>query len=475
MTSTTVTAGPPAAPRRRFRPEPEVRRLSWMVLVNTFGNGLFMTVSALYFTRVAGLGVGQVGIGLTAAGVCGVAASIPAGRAADRWGSRRMLIVLSLAGAAGMASYALVHSFGVFLLVVCAETAVDRGAAAVRNALYADALPKATRVRGRAYLRAVTNVGIGAGAAVAALALQADTRGAYLAAILADAASFLVVAAMLPRIPTAARGADTSPEAGAEADPDASASPEATAEAAPDAGASPEATADPEATAEAAPDAGAGPEATADAGAVLPDAVRRGALRDLPYLAVTALNALLTVQFAVLNVGIPLWVVRETDAPRAVVAAALLLNTVLVVAFQVRATRATRDLHSAARACRLSGLLLAGSCLVVAVSRGLPAAAAAAVLLAAVVLETAGEVFSQAGGWLLSYDLADPGATGAYQGVFQAGASAGMMLGPALITSVAIGHGPLGWAVPGALFALSGAAMVPAVRWAERRRAHRTG
>jgi len=92
------------------------------------------------------------------------------------------------------------------------------------------------------------------------------------------------------------------------------------------------------------------------------------------------------------------------------------------------------------------------------------------VLLAAVALETAGEVLSQAGGWLLSYDLADPRATGAYQGVFNAGASAGLMAGPAVVTATALGHGPVGWAVPAALFALGGAAMVPAVRWAERRR-----
>ncbi|WP_225849046.1 MFS transporter [Streptomyces sp. HPF1205] len=417
MTSTAVKAGPPAAPRRLLHPDPVIRRLSWMVLVNTFGNGLFMTVSALYFTRVVGLGVGRVGVGLTAAGLCGVVSSIPAGRASDRWGSRRVLIVLCVAEAAGMASYVLVHSYAVFLLVVCAETAVDRGAATARNALYADALPQQTRVAGRAYLRAVTNVGIGAGAALAALALQADTRGAYVAAILANAASFAAVAAMLPGIPVVVRAADAAPDAGAE-----------------------------------------------------PGASRRGALRDLPYLVVTSLNALLTLQFAVLTVGIPLWVVRDTHAPRAVVGATMILNTVLVVAFQVRATRATRDLRSAARACRWSGLLLAGACLVVAASHGLPAAAASAVLLAAVVMQTAGEVFSQAAGWLLSYDLADPNATGAYQGVFNAGSSAGLMAGPAVVTATAIGHGPAGWAVPAAVFALSGAAMVPAVRWAEHRR-----
>ncbi|CAG7644051.1 MFS transporter [Actinacidiphila bryophytorum] len=416
MTSAAAKAGPPAAPRRGLHPDPVVRRLSWTVLVNTFGTGLFMTVSALYFTRVAGISVGRVGTGLTAAGLCAIAASVPAGRAADRWGSRRVLVVLSLVQAAGMAAYTLVHGFAVFLVVVCAETAVNSASAAVRNALYADTLPRATRVAGRAYLRAVTNVGIGAGAALAALALQADTRTAYDTVILANAASFVAVAAMLPGIPLAGRAPDDAETAPA------------------------------------------------------PAARRGGALRDGPYLLVTGLNAVLAVQFAVFSVGIPLWVVRETEAPRAVVAGAMILNTVLVVAFQVRATRGTHDPRSAARACRTSGLLLAASCAVIAASHGLPAAAAALVLLAAVVLQTAGEVLSQAGGWLLSYDLADPAATGAYQGVFNAGSSAGFMVGPAVVTATALAHGPAGWAVPAGLFAAAGAAMAPAVRWAERRR-----
>ncbi|MFD9821213.1 MFS transporter [Streptomyces violascens] len=408
-----MTTATRAARTRMLHPDPLVRRLSWILLVNTVGTGLFITVSALYFTRIVGLGVGQVGLGLTLAGICGVAASVPAGRAADRWGSRRVLIVLTVVEAAGMASYTLVRSFAVFLVVVCAETAVDRGSAVVRNTLYADVLPKETRVAGRAYLRAVTNVGLGVGAALAAVALQLDTRTAYVVVILTNAASFAIVAAMLLSIPAGGMRDTAAP----------------------------------------------------------PVAKPRGAVRDLPFFVVTVLNALLGLQFAVLNVGIPLWVARETSAPRAVIAASMILNTVLVVALQVRATRGVLDPGSAARTCRTAGLLLAAACLVIAVSHGLSPVAATLVLMTAVLLQGLGEVLSQAGGWLLSYELADPRATGAYQGVFNAGMSAAMMVGPALITSTAIGHGPAGWAIPTALFAVSGAAMLPAVRWAERRRA----
>ncbi|MEU8837318.1 MFS transporter, partial [Streptomyces sp900116325] len=232
-----------------------------MTLVNAFGNGLFMTVNVLFFTRGLHLKVSQVGVGLTLAALCGVLASVPAGRAADRWGSKRVLMVLVVAEAVGMASYYLVHSYAAFAVLACAVTAVDRGSNAVRNTLYAQALPKDTRVAGRAYLRAVTNVAMGAGASLAALALQADTRQAYLAAILTDAATFVAVAVMLPPIRVAP------PSIG---------------------GSSPAAV-------------GTRP---------------RSALRDFPFLVVTLISSLLAVQFAVIEIGVPLWLVQSTHAPR---------------------------------------------------------------------------------------------------------------------------------------------------------------
>ena len=117
---------------------------------------------------------------------------------------------------------------------------------------------------------------------------------------------------------------------------------------------------------------------------------------------------------------------------------------------------------------RRGGLLLTGSCAVLALAHGLPTAAAALVLAAGIGLQALGEVFSQAGGWALSYELAAEGHHGAYQGVFNTGQSAAMMLGPAVIAWLLVGHGLLGWALLGALFAASGLAMAPTVRWARR-------
>ncbi|KOV13833.1 hypothetical protein ADK60_29420 [Streptomyces sp. XY431] len=415
-----------------LHPDPTVRRLARITLLNTAGSGLSLSVGVLFFTRFLGLSAGRLGFALTAAGLCGVLASVPAGRAADRWGARPVLVVLVTLTGLGTAGYTLVDGYPAFVALACLVSAADRGGAAVRNALYAEVLPADKRVAGRAYLRVVTNVGICLGTGVGAIALQVDSRAGYLTAILADAASYLAVAVLFQRLRVpgwsgAAAGAGADAGAGAgEADK------------AVEAGA-----------------AGGGR--------------RNPALRDGPFLVVTALSSVLALQFAMLEVGVPLWIVQQTDAPRITVAGTLIVNTVLVIAFQVRATRGTEHPAAAARACGRSGLVLAASCLVIGLAHGTPAALAAVVVLVGVALQAVGEVLGQAGTWALSYDLAGERGHGAYQGVFNAGTSAALMIGPAVVSTAVIGHGLAGWAALGALLAGAGLAMGPAVRWARRR------
>jgi MFS family permease len=425
------------------------RWLAAQTLVNTFGNGLFFTASAVFFTRSVGLSAGQVGLGLTIAGACGVAAGIPLGHLADRLGARRLLVVLSLAEAVGLVAYLRVHSFLPFVLVACVVTALDRGGSAVRGALFAVVLAPETRVRSRAYLRAVTNVGMGAGAALAAGALAADTRGWYVALIIGDAVTFLASAALLARIPlphhTPAQPTPPTPNS-----PGASTA----------VGAAGAATAGGATTAAGAAEA---------AGA----AVRRRwwvALADGPYLAVTALCAVQALQFGLLDVGVPLWIVQHTNAPAALVSAIMITNTVMVVLFQVRATRGTEDVRRALVLGRRAGLVLCLACLVYGVTHGLPAVGAALVLLVAGVVQTVGELLSSAVGWALSYELADQHAPGAYQGVFNSGFAAAVMLAPLLVTSTALRFGLAGWTLLAALFAASGLALVPVGHWAAARR-----
>lgn len=415
---TTAQTRPRPMARSAFVPdEPVLRRLALMTALNSFGNGLFFPVSVLYFTRICGIGTTQVGFGLTIAGLFGVAAGIPAGRAADRWGSRRVIAALWLGCGVAMAGYSLVHGYAGFLVAAVCFGALNQSSWGVKGALFADVLPAATRVEARGYLRMVTNATMGLGGAIGAVALQMDTRGAYISLILFDAATYLIPAVLVRTLPLN-EAASAAREANGSAD--------------------------------------------------TPSESRWRAVRDLPYLAVTVLNAVTTLQFSLLEVGMPLWIAENTEAPRWSVAMVMIVNCVLVALLQVRATRGASDVPGAVRAMGRAGLLLGASCVVFALSAGLSPLWAVAVLAAGAVVQVFGEVLSSAGGWTLGYELADSRAHGVYQGVFSSGSAAAMMAGPALVTITAVGHGFAGWAFLAALFATAGLAVRPAVRWAQR-------
>ncbi|MGW6396074.1 MFS transporter [Streptomyces sp. NPDC055103] len=417
------TAAPPPSPRqgravaRRLAlpADPVVRALATVLLVNASGNGLFLTVSTLWFTRGLGYSAAQVGLVLTIAGLSGVLAAFPAGRAADRHGAKRILVVVHLLQAAAMAGFAVAGTFTGFLLLACAVTAGSQANAAVRGALYAYSLPAATRTPALGFLRAVNNIGIGVGGALGAAAVALDHRVAYQGAILANAATFLLALVPLRTLPTAQPAADPSPRAGR------------------------------------------------------PARKATGALRDGPYLAVTGLNAIVNMLYVVLEVALPLWLVNHTRAPHSMVGALLVLNTLLVVALQVRATRRAGDLGSAAQAFRLGGLLTGLACATAATAAHRAPVHASVILLVAVLFLTLGEVTSQAGSWTLGYALAPEEAQGAYQGVFQTGISVTQALGPIAVTTLVLPHGTAGWWILGAVFCVAALMLPPTARWAERR------
>ncbi|MEV5568430.1 MFS transporter [Spirillospora sp. NPDC052269] len=386
---------------------PVIRALSAMTLVNTLGNGLLMTTGALLFTRVVGMTVSQVGLALALGGVFGIAANIPLGRIADRFGARPTLMALLVVQAVLVLGYTQVHSFWTALPLICAVMFVERGENAVRGALIATALPPDQRVPGRAFLRSVTNVGISLGAVLASLALVADTPFAYRTIVVADAATFVVAALLLLRVPALEPG---------------------------------------------------GGERTRGRGF--------GALTDVPYLVITALAGALVMLQGVLEIGVPLWVTHQTHAPRALIAVAMLLNTVMVVLLQVRLSKGADDPSRAARLALRAGALIAVGCVLLGLSKGLDAWTATALVLVAVAVMTVGEMLGAAGSWALGFDLADERAQGVYQGVFNTGFAAGLVLGPLAVTQTGLRFGMAGWLVLGGIFLATAVAFVPATRWA---------
>ncbi|MEU7638784.1 hypothetical protein AB0C11_22215 [Streptomyces sp. NPDC039016] len=199
---------------------------------------------------------------------------------------------------------------------------------------------------------------------------------------------------------------------------------------------------------------------------------RRVALRDRPYRLLTALDGIMAIQFKVLTVAVPLWLVQATTAPRWLVSGTMLVNTVIVIAFQVRASRHIDTPTAGGNAYRRSGIAFLLSCALLALTAGIPDWAAAALLLAAAVIHTIGELWHSAAGFEVSFALAPTQATGQYLGVFGLGAGLSEAVGPGLLIALCITWGRPGWYVVGTLFALTGLAAPFAVRWAQR--AHRT-
>ncbi|MFJ5229739.1 MFS transporter [Kitasatospora sp. NPDC088391] len=412
MTATVAPAG-----RRSLLPaDPVLRRLAVLTAVNTVGNGLYYSVSALYFTRQVGLSAAQLATGMAFAGVSGMLAGVPFGRLADRVGHRRLLYVLGPLQGLAVLAYTVVHGFAAFAVAIVVATVLERGAVVVRSALIAHLLPAEDQVRSRALLRSVMNAGLVIGSTGAIFALQEDSHWGYAVVLALDAASFAATSLLLRGLPGSARPDAARPDAGNPAGPQ---------------------------------DRRARP---------------RTALADRRYLLVAFLHAVLELQFAMLEIGIPLWIAVHTGAPRALVAVVGIVNCLTVVLFQVRAGRGVTDLRSAARACARGGVLLGAACLVYAAAAGRGVALAVALLLAGVLLHSLAELLTSAGGWTLSLDLADPAAHGEYQGVFMSGQAGSHVIGPLVVTATVLAHGVAGWAVLGALLAAAGLTIPLATR-----------
>ncbi|MFD7561530.1 MFS transporter, partial [Streptomyces sp. NPDC059835] len=198
---------------------------------------------------------------------------------------------------------------------------------------------------------------------------------------------------------------------------------------------------------------------------------RLAVLRDRPYALVSLLNAVLLLRMPLLSLAVPLWIVQRTHAPGWLVSALFVLNTVAVMLFQVRVARPVTDLDGARRALRISGLVMAASCAVFALS-ALPGAgwAAAGLLVAGAVLQVDAEMRQSAGSWQIGFSLAPADRMGQYQGFFGTGVPVARTLGPLVLTSLLLVWGVPGWLLLGALLLAASYGMGPAVRAAEAAR-----
>ncbi|MFE5912203.1 MFS transporter [Streptomyces wedmorensis] len=378
--------------------EPRQRLLALATVVNTIGMGIFLSAGTIFLIRSAGFTPTEAAIGLTAGSLCGFGAGVVIGDWADRRGSREVVIGSMLLEAVASISLLFVNNLW-SLIVVAAAAAVGRaGTVSARGAMIG-VLAGEKGAQYRTYLRAVTNVGLAIGTIGAAVVLAFDTRPAYVSVIVTDTVTFLLAAAILTRLP------HIPPTRAAKKKEDA--------------------------------------EGTEPA-----EKERRWvALRDLPYLALTATSSITSLQYFVLVPALPVWIVMHTEAPRWMAAVVLFFESILVAATQVPATRSIDGPRSAARLLALSGPVFLVSWVLIAFAEGPSAGVALTLLIVGVVLHALAEVWQAAGTFELSFALAKPEAQGQYQGVMGLGHGLAEAVAPIVVISMCVNWGKPGWIV----------------------------
>lgn len=384
--------------------------LTSTVFFGSIGTGLFLTGAVLFYTRVVHLSAGEVGLGLSLAGLAATFASVPAGVLADRIGPRRTMVGLHAARVVLFGALAFVTNFWQFLIAVVAVTATHRVASPINQALVGRIFQGTKRTETMALIHSIRNIGLAVGSGLAGLALVADTPTAYRLLILGNALSFFPMIFLIARLKKYEKPLP--------------------------------------------------PVKKAEAGSIHP-------MRDLPYLSLTVASGLLLLNDSLLFVALPVWITEHTSAPPVMVSVVTFVNTVLTALGQVWWTRWTNNVVAAGRGLLASGLLLAVGSVVFGLAHFPGAVLASVTLVLGVIVFTAGENLQSAGAWQASYDLSpDDQGQSKSLAVFNLGVTGQEMVGPGLVSTLAVAGGPIGWAGMAVIFLFAGGSAKASVRWA---------
>jgi MFS family permease len=364
---------------------------------------MFAAGGLIFLVRSAGLNVNDIVVGMSVAGLVGLLLSVPLGHVADRIGPRTVCVTMLFLRAAGTTTFLVVHSLPLLLTAVVLIAIADRGGVTAAGAIIAN-IGGTDRVRVRALLQSVTNIGIASGATITGIVVAHGTHTIFTLMILGTAfvigvgAVALLAVTPVPPVPRP------------------------------------------------------------------PDARWWESLRDRRYVAVTATHGVLSLHFDVMTFAIPLWILQSGSAPAWMVSILMIINTVMVILLQVPASRAATTVTTSAALGRRAGAILLLSCTVIGLAGTVNAATATALLVGGVAIATIGELWQSASAYGLSFGLAPNHAHGQYQGVFALGRGAARAAAPALLGWLCMRWGLPGWITLGALLLGAGALLPYLVR-----------
>jgi hypothetical protein len=192
--------------------------------------------------------------------------------------------------------------------------------------------------------------------------------------------------------------------------------------------------------------------------------------RDGPFVAFTAASGIIYLNFVMLDLTLPLWIVRHTAVPATMVTVLYLINSAAVVLFQVRFSRSVQTIPGAVAASRWAGIVLFVACVLFALSAAGPSLLQAVFLVAACLVNVVGEMLFAAGSWTISFTMAPIAKQGQYQGFYFMGNAATGIVAPTLLTFLLITWGAPGWIVLGVLGLAAVSLVGPITAWGERSR-----
>lgn len=390
--------------------------------VDALGTGLYLPLSLLYFLQVTDVSLAVIGTLVSVATALALPVPLLAGRMADRFGARPVVVAGQLVQALGFFLYlgvsgpvslmiaVLVEGIGarmywasIFTLI--AEMADAEGAGKPKEWWFA----RASMIRA---------AGMGAGGMLAGAAIAWESTHAYRALILANGISFAAAATVmlvLVRVRHTAHTAARPHPEGAE-------------------------------------DPGEQPSGY------------RALLRDKPYLRLILANTAFALCSTFLATSLPVYATEGLGVAGWLVGPLLAVNTVLLATAPALVSRFVRRRLNRVRAMAVSGgcwtLWCAGSVLALLV----PPAALPVFLLLVLLCYTAAELIHEPASNSLAAGAAPLASRGSYLAAFQYSFTLGTVVSPALFTVLFSQNRALPWIVLGTLAILGTVLMLPLER-----------
>ncbi|NDB18411.1 MAG: MFS transporter [Actinobacteria bacterium] len=170
-----------------------VRRLFLATLLNALGNGLTLSLFIVYLTQVRDIPVAKATVLLSWMAVVGMAASPLVGTLTDRLGPRRLLMGCTLAMAAAVSSYSLIHSLRDAFIFCTLGALAGSGLWGPNSTMLAQMVAPEMRQRAFGLSFMLLNLGIGLGGLISATIVSIENPRSFELLYRLDALSFIAV------------------------------------------------------------------------------------------------------------------------------------------------------------------------------------------------------------------------------------------------------------------------------------------